>query len=102
MKEEDLNQFIDSIKEKVGEEVTATIADDLGKIITANTEVRNTLEEKNNEITRLNGINEKLVTANGALLQQIPSGKKEEPKVENPKPEYFDYHSAFDKNGNVL
>lgn len=102
MKEEDLNQFIDSIKEKVGEEVTATIADDLGKIITANTEVRNTLEEKNNEITRLNGINEKLVTANGALLQQIPSGKKEEPKVENSEPEYFDYHSAFDKNGNIL
>lgn len=102
MKEEDFNQILDNIKEKLGEDVSATIADDLGSLITKNNEVRNELLEKNNEITRLNDINGKLVSANGALLQQIPVAKKEEPEAEKSKPEYFDYHSAFDENGNII
>lgn len=102
MKDEELNQLLDSIKEKIGEDVTATIADDLGSLITLNTQVRDELEKKNEEITRLQDTNNKLVSANGALLMQVPQVKKEEPKVEESKPAYYDYHSAFDENGNII
>lgn len=34
MKEEDLNQLLDSIKETIGEDVSATIAGDIGSLIT--------------------------------------------------------------------
>lgn len=102
MKDEELNQLLDSIKEKIGEDVTATIADDLGSLITLNTQVRDELEKKNDEITRLQDTNNKLVSANGALLMQVPQVKKEEPKVEESKPAYYDYHSAFDENGNII
>ena len=101
MKDEELNQLLDSIKEKIGEDVTATIADDLGSLITLNTQVRDELEKKSEEITRLQDTNNKLVSANGALLMQVPQVKKE-PKVEESKPAYYDYHSAFDENGNII
>ena len=90
------------IKEKIGEDVTATIADDLGSLITLNTQVRDELEKKSEEITRLQNTNNKLVSANGALLMQVPQVKKEEPKAEESKPAYYDYHSAFDENGNII
>lgn len=101
MKEEDLNQLLDSIKETIGEDVSATIADNLGTLITKNSEVIQELNNKDEEITRLKDTNEKLIKANGSLLMQIPVGKKEDPKAES-KPEYFDYHSAFDENGNFI
>lgn len=99
MKEEDLNQLLDSIKETIGEDVHATIVNDIGTLITKNSEVIKELNSRDEEITRLKDTNEKLIKANGALLQQIPAGKVEPPKAES-KVEYYDYHSAFDENGN--
>lgn len=100
MKEEDLNQLLDSIKETIGEDVSATIAGDIGSLITKNSEVIKELNNRDEEITRLKDTNEKLIKANGALLMQIPAGKVEQPKATESKPEYYDYHSAFDENGN--
>lgn len=102
MKDEDLNQLLDSIKNDIGEEVHATIADKIGQIITMNAKVQEQLSEQEKEITRLKDTNDKLVSANGALLMQVPTIKKEEPKVEDDKPTYYDYHSAFDENGNII
>ena len=102
MKEEDLQKLTDSIKEKLGEESSALIADDLGVLYTHNKEVQEQLYNQSQEITRLKENNAKLVSANGSLLQQIPMGKSEEVKVEDDKPTYYDYHSAFDENGNII
>lgn len=101
MKEEELNQLLEGIKEQVGDEVHATIADKIGELVTMNSQVQERLSEQDKEIARLKDTNEKLVAANGALLQQVPTLKKE-PVPEEKKPEYFDYHSAFDKNGNII
>lgn len=101
MKEEELQNITNSIKEKLGEDNTALIADDLGILFTKNTEVQNNISDMNKEISSLKDKNDKLVTANGNLLQQIPMGikevKKDEPKQEET---YFDYHSMFDESGN--
>lgn len=99
MTEEDLKIITDSIKEKLGEESTALIADDLGILMTKNTEVQNSLTNQQNEISTLKSTNEKLVLANGRLLQQVPMGKQEEPKEETVK-KSFNFKSMFDSHGN--
>lgn len=105
MKEEDLTKLTDSIKEKLGEEGTATIADDLGILITKNNEVLEELREKDKQISSLTEQKDKLVQANGALLKQVPMGvndnSSKEKESEDSESEYFDYHSIFDNNGNI-
>ena len=50
MKEEDIKTITDSIKEKLGEENSALIADDLGLLLTKNVEIQKELVEKDNTI----------------------------------------------------
>lgn len=100
MKNEDLQALTDSIKEKLGEESTALIADDLGVLFTRNNEVLETLDKQEKEITTLKDTNEKLVLANGSLLQQVPMGKKEEPISEESTKKSFNFSEMFDEHGN--
>ena len=100
MKNEDLQALTDSIKEKLGEESAALIADDLGVLITRNNEVVDTLDKQSKEIATLKDTNEKLVLANGSLLQQVPMGKKEEPISEESTKKSFNFSSVFDEHGN--
>lgn len=97
----ELNAFIDSMKEKLGEENAALISDDLGSLITKNTEVFNTLNNKEKEITRLNDLNQKLVSANGSLLQQVGAGFEKNPhdNNEDPPKKSFNFRDAFDEKG---
>ena len=99
MKEDLLNSTIESIKSKLGEENSAIISDDLGILITNNTEALKELQEKDNSINDLKDRNEKLITANGRLLQQIPMGTEQSPKQEE-KTEPFNFRSLFDEKGN--
>ena len=102
MNSEELNTFLDSMKEKLGEENAALISDDLGNLITKNTEVFNTLNNKEKEITRLNDLNQKLVSANGSLLQQVGAGYENNihgRNEEDPPKKPFDFRDAFDEKG---
>lgn len=102
MNSEELNTFIDSMKEKLGEENSALISDDLGNLITKNTEVFNTLSNKDKEIERLNGLNQKLISANGSLLQQVSAGIEKNPHETDdgePAKKSFNYRDAFDEKG---
>ena len=100
MQDNDLQAIIDSISEKVGTENSALIADDVGKLITINSSVVDEMKKKDQEISRLTSTNEKLVVANGNLLQSIPMGKekKEEPKEEVRKSTSL--KDCFDSKGN--
>lgn len=98
----ELNTFLESIKDKLGEENAALISDDLGNIITKNTEAINTLQNKDKEIERLNGLNEKLISANGSLLQQVSMDmeKSTHPvKDDDPPKKSFNFRDAFDEKG---
>lgn len=101
MNSEDLNTFLESMKAKLGEENSALISDDLGNLITKNTEVFNTLNNKEKEINRLNDLNQKLVSANGSLLQQVGAGfeKSSHGEVEEPPKKSFNFRDAFDEKG---
>ena len=101
MKEEDITKISDSIKEKLGEESAALIADDLGILITQNKEVQDILQKQEKEITTLKDTNEKLVLANGNLLKQVPMGIAEEKKPEEASvKKSFNFSEMFDEHGN--
>lgn len=103
MNEDDLIKITDSITGKIGDENSAMISDDLGILITKNSEALKQLKSRDDEIARLKSQNEKLVTANGNLLQQIPMTEdlppvreeKEENELSN-----FSFRDAFDAKGN--
>ena len=103
MKEELLKDITSSISEKLGEENASIIADDIGKLITANTQTIETINSLESKISTLEETNQKLVAANGSLLQQIPAvadydkHQKEEAPAEK---KAFNFKSVFDKNGN--
>ena len=101
MQDNDLQAIIDSISEKVGTDNSALIADDIGNLITKNASVVESIKSKDTEIANLKSRNDKLVIANGNLLQQIPMGKEEkkEEKQEENKP--FNFRSLFDDKGNI-
>ena len=104
MKEEYLKDITDSITTKLGEENAGIIADDIGKLITANTQTIETINSLNKQISTLKDTNEKLISANGSLLQQIPAvadyekHQKEEAPAETKKS--FNFKAMFDKHGN--
>lgn len=100
MNNDELTKITDSIKEKIGEDLTSTIADDLGLLITANNQVLKELEEKEKKISRLEDDKEKLVVANGNLLQQIPMGEETPKEKEEKEKPVFNLNDMFDERGN--
>ena len=100
MKEDFLKGIIDSITDKLGEENAGIIADDIGKLITTNTQTIETINSLNAKVNNLEETNQKLVAANGSLLQQIPTVADTQ-KVEEPVEEKktFNFKDAFDKSG---
>ena len=102
MQDNDLQQIIDSITGKVGKENSALIADDIGKLITINSSVVDEMKKKDTEISRLTDTNEKLIVANGNLLQSIPMGREEkkEEKEEETERKSTSLRDCFDSRGN--
>ena len=91
------------IEETLGKEDYAMISDTIGEILTGNAENMKALASRDENIKKLQDRNEKLVAANGALLQKIPMEKavdREEEKKEVPKK--INLKDAFDKNGNFI
>ena len=91
------------IESTLGAENFAMISDTVGEILTGNTLNMQALADRDKEIDSLKDRNNKLVTANGALLQKIPAGKKEEPKEKTEeKPKKISWNDIFDKKGNFI
>lgn len=104
MKKEDMDKLINGIQEKIGKEASGLISDDLGMLITDNTNMNKDLTNKENEINKLKDQKEKLIATNGNLLQQISMGEEENfftknKKEEKEKPKKFNYKDAFDTKG---
>lgn len=107
MKKEDFDNLTKSMQEKLGKEASAKIADDIGKLITDNTQMNNEISKRDNEINKLKQDKENLIATNSSLLQQVGmstddfsisnSKKQKEDEKEN-KP--FSFKSCFDEKGN--
>ena len=104
MDDDKILEITGNIEKTLGDEAYATISDSIGELLTGNTENMKALAEKNAEIDKLKDRNEKLVSANGALLQKVPMERavdKEDSK-EKEAPKKINLKDAFDKNGNFI
>ena len=104
MDDDKILELTGKIEETLGKESFATISDTIGEILTGNAENMKQLADRDGEIAKLKDRNEKLVSANGALLQRVPMAKEEKskPKESEEKPAKISLKDAFDANGNFL
>lgn len=88
------------IEETLGAENAAMISDTLGEILTGNSENMKAIAERDETIKKLQDRNEKLVAANGALLQKVPMERNSEPEEKKEAPKKISLKDAFDAKGN--
>ena len=103
MNSEELETITQSIFDKLGEENSALIVDDIASIITKNNETLSTIKELKADKEKLKSRNDLLVDSNAKLMQQIPRGSsidevRETKEAENTK---IDVYSLFDENGRL-
>lgn len=103
MNNDKLNTIINNIKEKVGDDNSAIINDDLVNLMNESNLDNQTIEQKENEQKELQVKYNKLLETNGNLMQKISFGeeKKETEKKDEEKNE-FSFKSCFDEKGNFI
>ena len=104
MDDDKILELTGNIEKTLGKEAFATISDTIGELLTGNAENMKTLAQKDEEIKNLKSRNDKLVSANGALLQRVPMGyeKKKAPEPEEDNTPKINLKDAFDKKGNFI
>ena len=91
---------MNSIQEKIGQDASNLILDDIGELLNDNKEVNEELTSKDKQIEAKNKTIETLQKVNGNLLQQVSMGKEEDIKPEptkEEKPKYINFKDAFDE-----
>lgn len=102
MDDNDLLRISDSMKEKLGEEEFAKISDCIGELITGNTQNLDTIKAKEEQITKLQDNNSKLIMANGNLLKQVPMGKDEPQHADVEEPQKLTINDILNENGEII
>ena len=103
MNDDKILELTSKIESTLGKENFAMISDTVGEILTGNTINMKAIADRDKEIDTLRDRNEKLVSANGALLQKLPVGKEKlQSKSEEEPVKKIDLNSAFDKHGNFI
>lgn len=91
-----LTEISDKIQEKLGQEESGKIADDIANILIFEESNNKILEEKNATIDKLNKDKEMLIQANGNLLLKVPQGKEETKEETREEYKEFDFRSVFE------
>lgn len=103
MKNEDMENISNKIKEKLGDEKSAIISEELVQIITDNTNRNKDLENQNNQIEKLKNEKNELIETNGKLFQQVTMAPDEpKPNSSKEEPKKFCFKSVFDEKGNFI
>jgi hypothetical protein len=102
MDDDKILELTGKIESTLGKENSAMISDTIGEILTGNTANMKALAERDEDIKKLKEKNEKLVAANGALLQRVPMGfeNSSPKKEEKEEPKSINLKDAFDSKGN--
>lgn len=89
MKYDDLVNVVDNIKGKLDDTESALISDDLLSIMSNYKGTLDTLDEKNEDIKKLQNEKEELLKVNGKLFQKIgfENEEKTQPTLDTPKKE---------------
>ena len=91
-------EITNNIKEKIGDEASGKIADDLANLIIYEKNKDDLIKDNENKIKKLQEDKDLLVQANANLLGKIPMGKADDENFGEPKEEketFFDYRTVF-------
>lgn len=105
MDDDKILELTNKIEETLGKEDYAMISDTIGEILTGNSQNMQAIADRDANIKKLQDRNEKLVAANGALLQKVPmvrGSDEEEDNSKKPAPQKISYKDIFDAKGNFL
>lgn len=102
MKTENMQSLIDNIQEKLGDENSNLILDDLVTIISDNKEMNETITSKDNDIKKLQQTNSQIMQVNSKLFQQIPLENEEEKSKKDEEENPFSFRKMFDEKGNFI
>lgn len=103
MKYDEFSKKIDEITEKIGDDASNLILDDIAVLLNDNKSMNEIIIQKDEKITNLNKRNENLQTVNGNLLQQVAMEKDTDEKFDEQKEENkkeISYRDIFDEFGN--
>lgn len=101
MEYKEFDSKLSNMLEKIGNESSNLILDDVAVLLTDNRSMNEELDKKEAEITNLKNLNSRLQQVNSNLLLQIPverESKKEETNNEDSKK--YNIYTAFDDFGN--
>lgn len=101
MEEDRLNEIIQNIQNKLGDDA-GLIADDIGELISQNNNVIENIENNENELNLLKKKNEDLTKVNGNLLKQVTMKVEEPEKENNSSNEHISFKDIFDEKGNFI
>lgn len=96
------DDIVNGITDKLGEETTSAIGDDIANLISFQSTQQDELKKRDGEIEKLKKTNEMLVKANGSLLQQVSAYTEEKEEETTKKKEPLDLRTLFDKNGKFI
>lgn len=103
MDDDKIIELTGKIEETLGKENSAMISDTLGEILTGNSANMKAIADRDAKIKQLQDRNEKLVSANGALLQKIPMERAENKESSSKEaPKKINLKDAFDAKGNFI
>lgn len=104
MDDDKILELTSKIESTLGKEQFAMISDTVGELLTGNAMNMQTIKDRDETIAKLQDRNEKLVTANGALLQKVPVGieTKKPEKEAKEEPKKTSWGDIFDKKGNFI
>lgn len=93
-----IEEITNSIKEKLGDEESGKIADDLASLLIHDKTLTDSIQNKDKEIQKLKDDKDLLVNANANLLLKIPAGKENDDTFTEPEekePKIFDFREVF-------
>lgn len=105
MDDDKILELTSNIESTLGKENYAMISDTIGEILTGNSQNMQTIAEREDELKKLKDRNEKLVAANGALLQKVPMVRGSDEDEDNSKKKAapkISLKDAFDAKGNFI
>lgn len=102
---DEFEERLNNIQAKIGEEAKGMIADEIGLLMSYNSQRNTQIKQQEETITKLKQDKENLITVNGNLLQQVAMGEDMKPNSEKEpenNPQSFNFNSVFDEKGNFI
>ena len=100
MTNDKFQEKMNSIQQKLGQDASNLILDEIGELLTDNKNMNDELSKKDTENESLRKTNETLQRVNGNLLQQVAMGDDEsitQKEKKEEKPKDFDFRTVFDE-----